>query len=142
MPRLEEILYEPWQLSKAISQSRWDEDYERTIGLEIPKSVKKVTVFEDFNEHYLHLFKLYSGDDSHYYPDGVRKASPHVGAAFASRSRELEHLSVAYLADAHRFFYACKRHWIWDELKSLTLTSRVMSWNTSGKVNKLLEMAA
>ncbi|PTD12127.1 hypothetical protein FCULG_00004911 [Fusarium culmorum] len=144
LPRLEEIRYEPWQLCEGPSQLPWKSFYGGMIS-QLPKSVKKVTIFEDFNENYLDLFQLGRGRDPHHNPDWVRQPSFHAGAAFATRSREgLECLSVAFLVDACHFFDFCdlNSHWRWDTLKSLTLTSRVMCKDEPGETNNLLRIAA
>ncbi|KAL6920986.1 hypothetical protein FSST1_005012 [Fusarium sambucinum] len=132
------IQYEPWQLSEGVSQLPWDSSYEDMI-IKIPHSVKMVTVFEDFNENYLDLFQLGRGSDVQYNPERVRQPSPGVGAAFAS-SRELEHLSVAFLVDARHFIDACGLR-RWDKLKSLTLTSRTMCKDEPDRTNDLLTVA-
>ncbi|KAF5008200.1 hypothetical protein FDECE_5533 [Fusarium decemcellulare] len=142
LPQLVEIIYEPWQLSEKVSQDTWDTGYKRMIGQRLPTSVKTVRVFEDFNENYLDLFQLFRGRNLHLNPDRVRITTPLVGAAFAARSRQLEHLSVAFLADAYHFFNACKPYWRWHQLRSLTFTSRMMHKTNQPRISKLLEAAA
>ncbi|RGP59365.1 oxoglutarate iron-dependent oxygenase [Fusarium sporotrichioides] len=141
LPRLNEIQYESWQLSEGISQNRWDSFHEEMIR-KLPRSVKKVTIFEDFNENYLDLFQLGRGPDIQFNPDRVRLPSFGVGAALARRSRELEHLSVAFPVDARDFFNACELRWRWDKLKSLTLTSRAMCKDKPVETKVLLTTAA
>ncbi|EKJ79247.1 hypothetical protein FPSE_00558 [Fusarium pseudograminearum CS3096] len=145
LPRLEEIRYEPWQLCEGPSQLPWESFYGEMIS-QLPKSVKKITIFEDFNENYLDLFQLGRGPDPEYNPDRVRQPSFDVGAAFVTRSRGgLEYLSVAFLVDARHFFDVCEinhPHWRWDELKSLTLTSRLMCKYEPDETNDLLTTAA
>ena len=112
------------------------------ISQQLPTSVKTVTIFEDFNENYLHLFSLSRGRKLDLNPDRVRITTPAVGAAFATKSRQLEYLSVAFLADAYDFFDACQPHWRWHQLRSLTLTSRMM-WDTNLiQIRNLLKAAA
>lgn len=62
--------------------------------------VKTVMIYEDFNENYLEIVERCQGLHSDRNPDRVRETTPAVGAAFANKSRQLEHLSVAFLADA------------------------------------------
>lgn len=112
------------------------------ISQQLPASVKTVKIFEDFNENYLELFQLSQGRNSFLNPDRVRITTPVVGAAFAANSRKLECLSVAFLADAYDFFDACQPHWRWHQLRSLTLTSRIMYTANSLQTSKLLEAAA
>ncbi|OBS28219.1 hypothetical protein FPOA_02160 [Fusarium poae] len=141
LPRLNEIRYEPWQLSEGAGQSWWDCFYEQMIN-NLPKGVNKVTIFEDFNENYLELFQLGRGPDPDHNPERVRLPSFGVGVAFARRSLELENLSIAFLIDARDFFDAFDQRWRWDRLKSLTLTSRAMCKDEPGETNYLLTTAA
>lgn len=142
LPRLEEISFEPWQLFEGVSQFPWDMKYEEMIYWGILRSVKKVTIFEDFNQYYLDIFRYFPVHLRELSPEQVRDPIPELGVAFASRSRFLEHLSVAFLTDAHHFFQACKPHWKWDELQCLCLTSRLMSKTTPDETNQLLKLAA
>lgn len=45
---------------------------------------------------------------------------------FASKSRNLEHLSVSFKIDARPFFKSCQPSDTWDHLRSLTLTSSIL----------------
>ncbi|UPK89273.1 hypothetical protein LCI18_000208 [Fusarium solani-melongenae] len=139
LPRLDEICYEPWQLSIRYTYHWWER---KMISRRLPTSIKKVTIFEDFNENYLGLFRLCREPDSWLNLDRLRIPTPAIGAAFAARSRQLEHLSVAFLIDAHDFFNACQPHWRWNRLVSLSLTSRTISKTTPHETNKLLRVAA
>ncbi|KAL4727000.1 hypothetical protein ACLX1H_005899 [Fusarium chlamydosporum] len=111
LPRLEEIFYEPWQLLEGVSQSPQDRFYEKMITEQLPRSINKITIFEDFNENYLDLFQLFRTEYPLGYPDRIRKASSGLGSAFAARSRDLEHLSVAFLINADHFFGALEPNW-------------------------------
>ena len=143
LPRLEEISFEPWQSFYGGLQEICDQFYEEMIYWGILKNVKKVTIFEDFNENYLDVFWDFPDpDDSWDNPARVRTTSFKVGDAFVRRSRGLEHLSVGFLTDAYHFFKACQPDWQWDQLQSLCLTSRLMSKTTPNQTNQLLTLAA
>ena len=58
--------------------------------------------------------------------EAVRVVDPGIGAAFASRSRNLEQLSVSYIVNAEDFFAACLPTWAWPRLASLALTSQLL----------------
>jgi hypothetical protein len=58
--------------------------------------------------------------------EAVRVVDPRIGAAFASRSRNLEQLSVSYIVNAGDFFGACLPTWTWPRLASLALTSQLL----------------
>ncbi|KAG5761559.1 hypothetical protein H9Q72_010330 [Fusarium xylarioides] len=140
-PRLEEIIYEPWVLHFGPIQYIWDRGYNEMIN-RLPPNVKRVTVFEDFNESYLELLDLGRSDFRDHKPKRVRVACPILGLSFASRSREREHLSVAFMIDARHFFDACQPCWTWPKLQTLTLTSREMIKPDGRETNKLLQEVA
>lgn len=73
----------------------------------------------------------------------VRVTSPQIGEAFASRSRDLEQLSVSYMANAEDFFGACLPSWAWPRLESLALTSQLLyqGWRRRELVDDLLYKA-
>lgn len=112
------------------------------ISQQLSKNVKTVRIFEDFNENYLEVFQNSRGINAHLNPDRVRITTIKTGAAFARKSRQLENLSVAFLVDACHFFDACQPHWQWPHLRSLALTSRMMSKNNPLQIRRILEAAA
>ncbi|KAH7204647.1 heterokaryon incompatibility protein-domain-containing protein [Fusarium oxysporum] len=112
------------------------------IGKNLPESVKKVTIFEDFNENFLELFALGRGLLSNLNPERVRLPYHFLGTVFAARSRQLEHLSVAFIIDARHFFDASQPNWRWPQLQTLTLTARAIAKANARQVNKLLQTAA
>ncbi|WDK09169.1 hypothetical protein CGRA01v4_00447 [Colletotrichum graminicola] len=128
LPRLQSLIYEPWQSWDSFAQG-----YLNLVESHLPHTVKKISVFEDTNEKYITLFQPGS--------DTVRVTSPAVSAAFAKRSLGLEQLSVAFMVDASDFFQSCQQDWIWINMRSLTLTSR-LTQRESHKVMRLLNSAA
>ncbi|KAF5253722.1 hypothetical protein FANTH_1414 [Fusarium anthophilum] len=131
LPNLEEICYEPWQSNMSVEQQHAD-----------MASVKTVTIFEDFNESFLELYDLGRGYLADMNPGRVRLPSRILGGLTAMRSRSLEHLSVAFMIDAHHFFDSCQPSWRWPRLKSLTLTARGIATDTAHRTNKLFQTAA
>ncbi|KAF5011766.1 hypothetical protein FDECE_2133 [Fusarium decemcellulare] len=131
LPRLKEIIYEPWQsYDKNTQYFLWDRGYRQLAIAHVPRSVRKLSVFEDFDEEYLALFQLGRPGvpwSTHLNPGPVRLANPTVGTAFAIRSVMLKEPSVSFMVDAQHFFYACQPQWRWIKLRSLTLTSRLMT---------------
>lgn len=89
----------------------------------LPKTLKKVLVFEDYNEAIVAWL-------DHTYPGFQMRASSvqdaEIGAAFANRSLDLEELSVSYMVNAEAFFQACEASWTWKHLQSLALTSQLL----------------
>jgi hypothetical protein len=101
-----------------------------------------VTIFEDFNENYLKIFQSFPARNWMLNPDRKRLTAPWVGTAFATKRRQLEHLSVAFITDARDFFDACQPQWRWHQLRSLALTSQTMYKANSLQISMLLEAAA
>ncbi|CAG9937545.1 unnamed protein product [Clonostachys rosea f. rosea IK726] len=167
LPRLEEIIYEPWQLCNKVMQGAVDNEYHKLVTSHLPMSLKKVSVFEDFNETLLSIFEnsvnpsiavfahineiilseiedptdplpdLFPHEDSFFdemNPDRVRVTSRRVAEGFAARSLGLEQLSVAFMVEAQYFMDAAKKNWTWHELRSLSLTSRLISRESSSEV--------
>ena len=58
--------------------------------------------------------------------DASRIVDSRIGAAFASRSLDLEQLSVSYMANAEDFLRACLSTWTWQRLQCLALTSQLI----------------
>ncbi|CAH0016473.1 unnamed protein product [Clonostachys rhizophaga] len=138
LPRLEEIVYEPWQLfEKPLQDFQRDGEYYKMVTSHLPAQLKKLSVFEDFNETLLSVFEKSSHSFYAFFPTGqsyigsmnpdrVRGPSRQVAEGFAARSLDLEHLSVAFMAEARHFIDGVKKTWKWRELRSLSLTSRLM----------------
>jgi hypothetical protein len=83
----------------------------------LPKTLKRLLVFEDFDED------IAAALCNALWPpvDVSRIVDAMVGTAFASRSLDLEQISVAYMVNAEDFFQACVPTWIWQRLQSLAL---------------------
>ncbi|VUC32208.1 unnamed protein product [Clonostachys rosea] len=172
LPRLEEIVYEPWQLcEKPLQEFQRDGEYYKMVTSHLPLHLKKLSVFEDFNETFLSLFQTQDSflnneplllqlqthfgdlfnqelllaiqnDLALINPDRVRVTSRQVAEGFAARSLGLEQLSVAFMAEARYFMDAAKKTWTWHELRSLSLTSRLMSRESSSEeISRLLHDA-
>ncbi|KAF0326902.1 oxoglutarate iron-dependent oxygenase [Colletotrichum asianum] len=141
LPRLQSLTFEPWQFWNKWEQTLWDSlGYPRLIESHLPQTLKQISVFEETNEGYISL--LQHGQLFIQRPDRVRVTSPAVSAAFAKRSLGLEKLSVAFMAEASDFFRSCQRDWIWSHMRSLTLTSRILTQTRSLEIQGLLENAA
>ncbi|KAH6892379.1 hypothetical protein B0T10DRAFT_559966 [Thelonectria olida] len=145
LPRLEHIAYEPWQLfNKRTQQQERDPAYWAMIDAHLPQGLKKLSIFEDFNQDHITLSRRnwLSAVEPETKPDRVRIPTPAVGAAFAARSLELEQLSVAFMADARDFFDARQPQWRWENLRSLVLTSVLMTRSSKFQMFDLLRDAA
>jgi hypothetical protein len=82
----------------------------------LPKTLKRLSVFEDFNDSLVAALCT----------DASRIVDARIGAAFASRSLDLDQLSVSYMVNAEDFFQACTPTWTWQRLQSLALTSQLL----------------
>lgn len=107
----------------------------------LPTSLKSISVFEDFNDHYLRIIRRHQSNRFHAHHSVIRTPTPAIGAAFAAKSLELEHLSVAFMVEAEHFFAACRSQWNWNHLQCLALTSCLMTRGNCPKVINLLQNA-
>ncbi|KAH6665695.1 hypothetical protein B0J14DRAFT_210286 [Halenospora varia] len=123
LPRLECIVYEPWQVFDRIWQEVYDKEYKMMIEAHLPKGLKSISLFEDYNEDYIALFQ----GASIFQVDPVRISKSVVSEAFAQRSLNLEQLSVSFTVDAQQFLEARRPLWTWDHLQSLVLTSQLLN---------------
>ncbi|KAK4142666.1 uncharacterized protein C8A04DRAFT_38061 [Dichotomopilus funicola] len=89
----------------------------------LPKALKRLSIFEDYNDGFIKLFQ----GASILQADPIRIANPTVSAAFAYRSLDLEQISVSFMVDAQHFFQARQPLWRWNRLRSLVLTSRTLT---------------
>lgn len=100
----------------------------RDIILTLPATLKTLTIFEDFNEDYNIAF-CFNESIREYaiQPEFIRTPHPPVSEALAQRSCTLENLFASYMVDGEDFFKACKLEWVWNNLTSIALTSRLLS---------------
>lgn len=91
----------------------------------LPSYLKTVSIFEDFDNQ----LALALRSDIHHL--GLFDPNPVAGfklvRAFASKSRNLEHLSISFMIDAQHFFNSCQLSYTWPLLRSLTLTSSILT---------------
>ncbi|KAJ3520244.1 hypothetical protein NM208_g13790 [Fusarium decemcellulare] len=122
LPRLEEIIYEPWRVWSMNSAPSANKEFQVLVSSGLPKSLKRLSLFEDFNEKISHLFN----NPPWSRVQVVRVPNPTVGAALAHKSLDLEQLSVSYMVNAEDFFHTCMPTWTWQHLQSLALTSQYL----------------
>lgn len=89
----------------------------------IPNTLKRMTIFEDFNEAYDPRNTAYLHSLGYQYTRATRIVSAEMTKALAEASLGLQHLSVAFMTDA-RLFWSVRRHWVWEHLQALVLTSQ------------------
>ncbi|KAK2063732.1 hypothetical protein LY76DRAFT_503156 [Colletotrichum caudatum] len=133
-PRLQEIHYEPWMEWDDIIQRWTDESYQSLFKQFASYKLRRLVVFETFNQWYLQSFR---------YCAPIRIPTLDVSRTLASATLEIEHLSASSIVDAGHFFSTCKPSWRWPNLISLTLTSHLLTPNESTiEINDMLQRAA
>ncbi|SCO46190.1 uncharacterized protein FFMR_08343 [Fusarium fujikuroi] len=148
-PNLESINYEPWRVlfhqPDLLDSSCERCDQMLQDGLpKWPKHVKSVTIFEDFNEQIMEAIR--SGIDptisgTSMQIENGRRTRYGLGEAFAVKSRHLEHLSVSFMIDARDFFTSCKMLSDWPRLRSLVLTTPLMTKGSQHRISDFLVKA-
>lgn len=106
----------------------------------IPNQLKRLVLFEDFNDEYITLFQgVYDLLDA----EPIRTANLAVSKALAEASLSLEHLSASFTVDAKYFFRAPQSTWTWNKLATLVLTSGLLTpSHSSTEINDMLQAAA
>ncbi len=118
-------------------------DYAFLIRNELPKTLKVLSLFEDFDDSLAAALAGLGVFGPASSVDPVRIIDPRIGAALAYRSLNLEQLSVSYMSNAEDFFRACLPTWTWEHLQSLALTSASLQpAGDRGRIYALLCSAA
>ncbi|KAK3291645.1 uncharacterized protein B0H64DRAFT_478377 [Chaetomium fimeti] len=140
---LEHMVYEPWRVWNRSCAQVVDQEYAFMIQNGLPKTLKTISIFEDFDDSLVATLADPGWFGPMFPVDSVRIGDPHIGAAFASRSLDLEQLSGSYLSNAEDFFGACLQTWTWEHLRTLALTSALLQpAGGHDKVYALLSSAA
>lgn len=98
--------------------------------------LERLVLFENFDQRYVPSL-----------PDcePLRTAHPGVSTSVARATRNLKHLSGAFILDASDVFLSIAREpaWVWPNLTTLALTSRLLAPDADlGDVNDMLAAAA
>ncbi|PVH98549.1 hypothetical protein DM02DRAFT_682060 [Periconia macrospinosa] len=127
LPRLENIVYELWRARQRHYQISCGYELAFLIYDSVPKHVKRVSIFKDFNSQLAVALNNAT-------PRLDRKIEATsaldlvLARAFAAKSHHLEHLSISYMIDAQQFFTSCQKlPCTWNLLQSLILTSSTLS---------------
>jgi hypothetical protein len=112
-------------------------DFLHLVQEHLPQTLKKLSVFEDFSDDLVIPLQIGNAQLPEFmHPDLPTIVNPRIGAAFASRSLDLEELAISYMVNAEDFFQACTPAWTWQRLQSLAITSRLLR-NTAGSRRKI-----
>lgn len=107
----------------------------QTLIGSLPRTgLRKLTIFENFNESYPKLY---------FRCPAIRVPEPAVSRKLAHASLHLTSLSASFNIDAGLFFAARQNSWTWENLTSLSLTSTAFTDDpdTEG-INDMLRDAA
>ncbi|KAL7620502.1 hypothetical protein AAE478_009497 [Parahypoxylon ruwenzoriense] len=71
---------------------------------------------------------------------GLVDPSEGLGAVFASKSLDLQHLAISFMVNAEELFRHCQSTWSWSHLQSLALTSQLLQddWERREQIEALL----
>ncbi|CAI6338918.1 unnamed protein product [Periconia digitata] len=124
-PNLEELWIEPWRENIIKAQPVIDKygavTFFKPLKSIMPDQLKRLTIFEDFNESY-----IIPGPNASPNPRQDRITSTPLTRGLAEASLALHHLSAAFIVDACQFWKVCKPNWVWEQLLTLTLTSQAL----------------
>ncbi|KAK3298914.1 uncharacterized protein B0H64DRAFT_85584 [Chaetomium fimeti] len=126
-PRLQEVHYEPWREWDSMMKNFTDKHfgYFFTSIQGFNNHIKRLTVFENFNQQYPASLKLFQAGVDLSDCENIRNPAPAVSRMAALASLKLEHLAASFLVDA-RHFFEIEPSWVWPNLTSLVLTSKVL----------------
>ncbi|KAF2654056.1 hypothetical protein K491DRAFT_779808 [Lophiostoma macrostomum CBS 122681] len=140
-PNLEELHYEPWREWGRLLQGFTDMGLKQLFKTLTVNTLKKIVIFEDLNESLIAVNS--TGICKALDAEPVRTACAKVSAAFAAASLSLEHISAAFMIDASLFWTARQSDWVWENLLSLSLTSRKLAPEAlPASINEMLYAAA
>ncbi|GJN69559.1 hypothetical protein PLICBS_003608 [Purpureocillium lilacinum] len=140
-PRLEEIYCEPRTLWYSKTSARGLGGSISCFEALASSGVRRLVLMENDEDSDDSSSDSDSDDDDGAYGLVLTPGSE-IGRQVASASLNLEHLSVAFNADARAFFRACQPDWTWPNLTSLALTSYSLASGQQGWNNGLLRAAA
>ncbi|KAF5011736.1 hypothetical protein FDECE_2196 [Fusarium decemcellulare] len=125
LPRLKSIVFETWRAWRTtVQEEKFDHPYSMALGETLPRKLDSISVFEDFRDDWMTVFtqRFIPSSDVQV----VRVAAPNLAATFAAISLRFQHVSIAFMIDARYFFAPCRIPGIWNQLKSLALTSALL----------------
>lgn len=95
-------------------------DYEYLLRSLVSKKLRKLVIFQNHNRHHPRDFDT---------PDSAQTQTPVVSETAAETSLKLENFSASFISSwmLAPFFFSRKPSWKWNKLKSLTLTSRLLT---------------
>ncbi|KAF4950303.1 hypothetical protein FGADI_8286 [Fusarium gaditjirri] len=151
LPRLEEISLETWDVLEICRTDHLGR-FARNLFLHPDsfRNVKSMTLFQDRNEYFNAVSRHHQIAEygRHFLPPmpppyNVPWQRSPLARELAVASLSLESLSLSFMVDAVDFFGQCRENWLWADLRSLTLTSQLLTCDgDSFKIHGLLQTAA
>ncbi|OBT73087.1 hypothetical protein VF21_07606 [Pseudogymnoascus sp. 05NY08] len=137
--------HETWHDVDPQQQLRFEKDYKRLLLNGIPRNLRRLSIFENYNKR-LHPEHFNQFTHLEQY---TRRANPSLGKALSKSSRLLISLTVSFLVDAVDFFASFQptnnpnvNVIPWENLENLALTSRLLHPMTAyRKINEMLAAA-
>lgn len=98
----------------------------------LPATLDKLTIFEDD-------YKFYTRFPRPLYPIHTTLARREkLDVKFASKSRDLQYVSISFIVNAEVFFRHCQPEWTWPRLQTLALTSQILQQGERSLIEPLL----
>ena len=88
----------------------------------LPDTLNRLIIFEDAYKFYDQFPKR----PAHIESFNLIDPSEGLGAGFASKSLDLQHLAISFMINAEELFQYCQPKWSWSYLQSLALTSQLL----------------
>ncbi|KAK4241607.1 hypothetical protein C8A03DRAFT_40959 [Achaetomium macrosporum] len=105
-------------------------------------NLKRLTVFENFSQQYPASMQRFLHGVDLGLCDSIRNPAPAVSRMAARASLKLEHLAASFIVDASHFF-EIEPSWVWPNLTSLVLTSKLLVPDENPiKIGAMLQAAA
>jgi hypothetical protein len=105
-------------------------------------NLKKLVIFEDLNETYISA-NITGRQHELLEAEPIRVPSMQVAEALAEASLGLQYLSAAFIIDAGEFWEVCQSDWVWEQLRTLSLTSYdLVPHKEATDLNRVLHSAA
>ena len=102
----------------------------------LPDTLQRLIVFEDAYKFY----DLFPKRPTRIFWFNLVDPSQGLGAGFAAKSLDLQHLAISFMINAEELFQHCHSTWSWSYLQSLALTSQLLQndWEKYKQVEALL----
>ncbi|KAI3321624.1 hypothetical protein HD806DRAFT_545823 [Xylariaceae sp. AK1471] len=131
--RLEHISYEPWAHARRGFHER---GLSVAMRNDLPDTLNRLIIFED-SSHFYDSFPEWPAYTPWY---NFFDSNEVLGAVFASKSLDLQHLAISFMVNAEELFRHCQSTWSWLHLQSLALTSQLLQdvWEKRNQIEALL----